>query len=381
MTESILDIYSVAAPGLEFVTAAELATMGHAARGTIRGGVAWRGSARDLYKANLWLRSASRVVVRVAEFHAGTFAELERRGKRVPWGRFVRARDSLKFRVTCHKSALYHTSAVAQRLAECASAVTGCSVVKDAELDEDADGSGGEQVFIVRLDHDTLTLSADSSGTLLHKRGYRMATAKAPMRETLAASMLLSSNWRHDEPILDPMCGSGTIPIEAAMAARKMAPGWNRSFRFEKWPGFDPAVWKALKDEAGNGTLARAPSPIVAADRDAGGVEAVAANAARAGVADDLEILHRPISATRRFGESRGWVVTNPPYGVRIGTDVRDLYAKTGQIMRTELKGWSLGFLSASAEAERQIALPLKQVFETTNGGIPIRFMVGGGID
>ena len=355
--------------------------MGYATRDAIRGGVAWRGSVRDLYAGNLWLRSASRIVVRVAEFRAGTFAELERRGKRIPWGRFVRARDHLKFRVTSHKSALYHTSAVAQRLAECASAATGCSVATDTEPGEGDDGTGGEQIFIVRLDHDILTLSADSSGTLLHKRGYRMATAKAPMRETIAAAMLLSSGWRHDEPILDPMCGSGTIPIEAAMAARGMAPGFSRSFRFEKWPGFDSAGWKRLKDQAETTALTRAPSPIVAADRDAGAVAACMANAARAGVAEDLEIVHRPIAATRRLGESTGWVMTNPPYGVRVGTDVRDLYAKTGQILRGELRGWSIGLLSASADNDRQLGLPLKQLFETTNGGIPIRFMAGGARD
>jgi putative N6-adenine-specific DNA methylase len=376
MADSSLDLYSITAPGLERVTASELATLGVTPKGQSHGGIHWQGSARDLYNANLWLRTASRLVVRVASFHAGSFAELERRAKRIPWGRFVRARDRVRFRVACHKSALYHSDAVAQRLAEAASAATGCSSVSATDEEDDDDGVGGEQLFVVRIDHDTLALSADSSGTLLHKRGYRQASAKAPIRETIAAAMLLSSGWDPSMPILDPLCGSGTIPIEAALIGRKIAPGLHRQFRFERWPGFSPDVWAKLREQALDGALPRAPASIVASDRDPGALEAVASNAERAGVSSDVELIHRPLSASQPADSSRGWVITNPPYGIRVGTDVRNLYAKLGSMMRAEFKGWKLGVLTASPELERQIGIPLERLFEAKNGGIPIRFVV-----
>lgn len=379
MTDSLLDLYSITAPGIEGVTASELIQLGAAQVSQSRGGVGWAGSARDLYRANLWLRSATRILVRVASFHAGSFAELERRAKRVAWGRFVRARDRCRFRVTCHKSALYHSDAVAQRLMESVAAATGCAADPDAEVAEDHEGTTGEQLFVVRIDHDTLTLSADSSGILLHKRGYRQASAKAPMRETLAAAMLLSSGWKPDQPILDPMCGSGTIPIEAALIARRIAPGIQREFRFQRWPGFDPGSWSEVREAALSGALESAPMPIIASDRDVGAIAATTSNADRAAVSADLQIVQRPLSESGVDGAMLpGWVMTNPPYGVRVGTDVRNLYATLGGLMKSAFFGWRLGILTASPELERQLDLPLERVFETHNGGIPIRFMASG---
>lgn len=380
MADSLLDLYSITAPGLERITASELAALGVASGTETHGGIAWRGAMRDLYRANLWLRTATRVLVRVSRFHAGSFAELERRAKTVPWGRFVRARDHVRFRVTCHKSALYHSDAVAQRLGESVAAATGCTIGVDPGV-EDEDTTFAEQLFIVRIDHDIVTVSADSSGTLLHKRGYRQATAKAPMRETLAAAMLLSSGWARGEPLVDPLCGSGTIPIEAALIARNMAPGANREFRFERWPGFDRAGWQKLREEALSGTVEPAEASIVASDRDSGAIEAAMSNAVRAGVGGDVQIVQQSLSATSPTGDQVGWLMTNPPYGVRVGTDVRNLYARLGSMMRTSFAGWRLGILSASPELDRQLEMPLEHLFETKNGGITIRFLAGGVIE
>jgi putative N6-adenine-specific DNA methylase len=380
MADPLLDLYSITAPGLERITAGEIGNLCQGQAEQSHGGVAWQGALRDLYASNLWLRTATRVLLRVSEFHADSFAELERRARRVPWGRFVRARDHVRFRVTCHKSALYHSDAVAQRLMESVAAATGCPVGGDPEVSEEHEGTSGEQLFVVRVDHDTVTLSADSSGTILHKRGYRQASAKAPMRETLASAMLLASGWRPEDPILDPLCGSGTIPIEAALIARRIAPGINREFRFERWPGFDAAAWSALREQALSDALKRPPAAIVGADRDPGAISAAASNADRAGVADDVQLIQRAISASGA-GESTegGWVITNPPYGVRVGTDVRNVYARLGSLMRGAYRSWNLGILTASPELERQLGLPLERSFETRNGGIPIRFMVRKG--
>jgi putative N6-adenine-specific DNA methylase len=383
MADSSADLYLVTAPGLEHITAAELIALGMTPGGETHGGIAWRGTMRDLYRANLWMRTTTRVLLRASRFHAGSFAELERRAKTVPWGRFVRARDSVRFRVTCHKSALYHSDAVAQRLGESASAVTGCTFTgapesEDQEPEEQQPAATiGEQLFIVRIDHDTVTVSADSSGVLLHKRGYRQATAKAPMRETLAAAMLLSSGWRRDQPLVDPLCGSGTIPIEAALIARNIAPGINREFRFERWPGFDRTAWETLRGEALAGASDSVPASILASDRDAGAIAATMSNAVRAGVGGDVQIAQQSLSATSPTDRRSGWLITNPPYGVRLGTDVRNLYARLGSMMRTSFAGWNLGILSADAELDRQLGIPLERMFETKNGGIAIRFLVG----
>jgi putative N6-adenine-specific DNA methylase len=386
MADSSLQLYSITAPGLERITAAELGALGMPPRGESRGGVAWRGTMHDLYRANLWLRTATRVLVRVSSFHADSFAELERRAAQVPWGRFVRARDHVRFRVTCHKSALYHSGAVAERLGRSVSAVTGCAApsvagagaaVDTSDDDSDDVATTGVQLFVVRVDHDVVTISADSSGVLLHKRGYRQASAKAPIRETLAAAMLLSSGWTAGQPLLDPMCGSGTIANEAALLARKIPPGLHREFRFERWPGFDQSAWEGMRDEASSAMVGNAPASIVAADRDAGACVAATSNAARAGVDGDVQVVQRALAASEPAGTLPGWVITNPPYGVRVGTDVRNLYAKLGMLMRTSFASWRIGIITASPELERQLKIPLERMFEARNGGIPVRFAIG----
>lgn len=381
MPDSSLDLFAITAPGIEALTAGELRALGAAPVVVTHGGVMWKGGVRELYLANLWLRTASRVLVRVAKFHAASFHELERRAKRVPWADFVAQGQTVRFRVTCHKSALYHSDAVAERLARSVGAATGAAPDGgDGRVgDDDDELDSGAQLFVVRIDHDTVNISADSSGALLHRRGYRQAIAKAPLRETLAAAMLLASGWDPKTPLLDPMCGSGTIPIEAASFARCIAPGIGRQFAFAQWPGFRPEIWGDLQSKALDGELPAAQSRIIASDRDAGAVQATVENAVRARVANDIQIRQLPLSAARPVGEIHGWIMTNPPYGIRVGTDVRDLYARLGTIVRNEFSRWHLGMLSASPAMERQLRIPLEPLFETRNGGIKIRFLVGGG--
>jgi putative N6-adenine-specific DNA methylase len=374
-----LDLFTVTAPGLETLTARELQTLGADARVAGAGGVAWKGTRHSLYEANLRLRTASRIIVRVARFHASSFHELERRARRVPWERFVRDHEGARFRVTCHKSALYHSDAVAQRLADSVTRATGAIAVAAPRADDDdaepAEGADrAEQLFVVRVDHDTVTVSADSSGALLHRRGYRLATAKAPLRETIAAAMLMGSGWRPEQPLVDPMCGSGTIAIEAALIARRMAPGRARGFRCEAWPDADARAWESVRERARSEELASAPATIVASDRDAGAVEATRANAARAGVQGDITVEQRPLSAIELEAAAHGWIVTNPPYGIRVGTDVRNLYSKLGAIVRAT-PSWRLAMLSAAPALDRQLRLSLERVFDTRNGGIPVRLV------
>jgi putative N6-adenine-specific DNA methylase len=364
-----LECFAAASPGLEPLVAAELQALGKLQSVTVGeaepGGVSFRADRAGLFAANLHLRIASRVLVRIGTFHASAFHELERHAARLPWREFVASGQPVAFRVTSRKSRLYHQDAIAQRLLAVAGGAT-------------APEGGAAQEFVVRLFRDECTVSADASGELLHRRGYRLASAKAPLRETLAAAMLVGSGWDGSAPLVDPMCGSGTIPIEAALLARRIPPGMARRFAFMHWPGFDESAWGRLVRQARERVLPRAPVSILGSDRDAGAVAASVANAERAGVAGDIEWRRAAISAMAP-PQGRGWIVTNPPYGVRVGErrDLRDLYAQLGNVARRCCPGWEVAFLAAHPELERQTGLEQAVRFTTENGGIRVRLVQG----
>ena len=355
-------------------------------RGSVQpGGVAWTGDLESLARANLWLRTASRVLVRVAEFRARTFFELERHARKVPWERFVSAGVPVGLRVTCRKSRLYHSDAVAQRIAEAIDRALGGAAPTptvqnrgDDESEVEVHEGGREQLFVVRVLHDVCTVSADSSGAGLHRRGYRLELAKAPLRETLAAAVLLGSGWRGETPLTDPMCGSGTIVIEGALIARRIAPGARRRFSFLDWSEADAAVWSRLVAQAREQQIERSPVRITGSDRDQGGIAAANANAARAGVEGDIELATRAISALEPVPPP-GVVATNPPYGVRIGEAdrLRNLYAQLGNVLRRSRAGWTLAMLSAQPRLDAQLGFPLEERLHTRNGGIAVRLVVG----
>jgi len=315
-----------------------------------------------MMRANLWLRTASRVLVRVARFCATEFYELEKRAKRIHWDEFLAPGKAVDFRVTARKSKLYHSDAIAERLIK----ATGRPSADDGQL------------FIVRVFRDEFTISVDTSGELLHMRGYRQAVGKAPLRETLAAALLLSADWAGAGPLVDPLCGSGTIPIEGALLARRIAPGIRRSFAFMDWRSYYEPAWLTLKAQAKAGALASSPVMVVASDRDVGAVDAARANAERAGVGSDLELSVRAVSAVKP-PEMKGLIATNPPYGKRVGeeTDVRNLYAQLGHVLRDRFGGWRVGLYSPDPKLTKQIGLPLTEALRTTNGGIRVAAMVG----
>lgn len=369
--------FAIAAPGLEPLLADELKELG--IKGTaVPGGVEWNGSESSIAIANLWSRIASRVVVRIGEFSARTFFELERHAKKVEWAKYVGSGDAVRFRTTAKKSKLYHTGAIEQRLQDAIARQLKREIIVGGTEDDD-EGEGTGQLFIVRVDRDQFTISADTSGALLHRRGYRQAVAKAPLRETLAAAMLRGAGWNAKAPLVDPMCGSGTIAIEAAMIARKIPPGLERQFAFLAWPGADVARWKSLVEHARGQILGRSAVAIAASDRDAGAIEAAKSNAQRASVADDVQFAVQPISGASPVGNGPGLVITNPPYGERLSAskDVRNLYAQLGNIARAKFHGWELAMLSPNKVLESQTQVDFEERFKTTNGGIPVRLVVG----
>lgn len=375
-----LDCFAIVAPGLEPFALAEAQALGLNAVAE-EGGLAWSGDARSALLANTALRIASRVLVRLANFEARSFAELERHARKIAWGRVLRAGDAVRFRVTCKKSKLYHSDAVAQRLADAAMRVVPGVRAEGGSATEDEIDDGDEDVslIVVRLMRDRCTVSADSSGALLHRRGYRQATAKAPLRETIAAAMLAASEWDNTSPLVDPLCGSGTIPIEGALQARQIAPGAHRRFAMERWPTVAPSLGERVRAELAERARPRADAEIVGSDRDAGAIAAASSNAERAGVSEDIVVAVRSLSAAVFPDAARGWIVTNPPYGVRVGEAdrVRDLWAQLGNVLRDRAPGWRLALLSPDTALERQLKIPLRAAASISNGGIPVRIMIG----
>ncbi len=334
------------------------------------GGVEFRGGLPALYRANLHLRTASRILVRLgSSFYAAAFSELRKKASRLPWERFLTPGQPVSIRATCHKSKLYHSEAVAERIAGAIADRLGkpSPMLKPA----DEESANPPQLVVVRLVNDLCTVSLDSSGELLHRRGYRQAVAKAPLRETLAAAMLLASGWDMQSPLLDPFCGSGTIPIEAALMALGIPPGGKRKFAFMEWPGFDSAVFSDQLSIINEKPLT---PMILASDRDAGAIEMARANAERAGVAERIGFTRQAVSSVTPPA-GKGWVVTNPPYGKRVseGKDLRNLYARFGEVLRQKCPGWDVSVLCSDPSLLGQMRLGLDTSLAMVNGGVNVR--------
>jgi putative N6-adenine-specific DNA methylase len=374
----------VTAPGLEPFTAQELTALEllpvPTAEAATTGGVEFKGDLNALYCANLHLRTASRILARLGTFfYATTFPELQKRAARLPWERCLTPGQPIAMHVTCHQSKLYHSDAVARSVSAGLDERLGkpCTLVK---ADEQADGHP-PQLIIVRLVDDKCTISVDSSGELLHKRGYRLAVAKAPLRETLAAALLMASNWDKSASLLDPFCGSGTIPIEAALMALNIPPGLNRRFAFMDWPGYESSAFSAQRSGvSGQQHPVRTMSAptILASDRDAGAIKMARENAERAGVANSIEFKCQAVSSITP-PPGTGWVVTNPPYGLRIseGKDLRNLYAQFGKVLRLHCPGWKVSVLCNDPVLLGQMQLELDTSLGFVNGGIGVRVARG----
>jgi len=383
-------LFAVSAPGLEPYTAVELRQLGllpadmetappskHKKKKPAvkySGGVAFSGDLEAIYQANLCLRTASRVLVRLGEFNAAAFSELRKKASRLLWERYVKPGQPVALRVSCRKSRLYHSSAVAERVAGAIGDRLGQPPPVGKFDDQGTDQL--PQLIIVRLVRDRCTISLDTSGALLHRRGYRLETAKAPIRETLAAGMLLASGWDAASPLLDPFCGSGTIPIEAALKARGISPGSQRHFSFMDWHNFNAQMWEKVLEKEKLHTRSRIPK-IIASDRDAGAIRIASANAERAGVANDIEFSCRAVSAIEPHGS--GWVVTNPPYGMRVSKnkDLRNLYAKFGKVLRVKCPGWHVAFLCNDLRLIHNTGLRLDTSLSLNNGGVAVKLARG----
>lgn len=363
MTRPLHDAVAVCPPGLEPWSLAELGPLGVRTGTPTRGLVPFRATTRQLYLVNRWARIANRVLVRIARFPATTWTELERGAGRIEWSHYRGKGVAPKFRVTATKSKLIHTDAVAQRFHQ---------VAGPPSLGEP------EQLFVVRIHHDRVTVSVDTSGESLHKRGWRGEVGAAPLRENIAAGMLAVAGWHPDQALLDPFCGSGTIPIEAARLAAGLPPRCERTYAFERWPSFEPGTYASV--EASPPPAAPAPGPpgaILASDRDEEMVAATVANAERAGVAD--RITARAAVVSHLKGQhGPGWVVTNPPYGHRVGDPERleRLYARFGAVVRDRLPDFGVAMIAADRRLARAAGLSAVTAADLSSGGIRVQILL-----
>jgi 23S rRNA G2445 N2-methylase RlmL len=343
-----LDLVATSTFGLEAIVTRELEALGYSARSTQTGRVEFEGDAAAVARTNLHLRTADRVLVRVAGFRAPDFEALFETTLDLPWENWIGPEDGFPVAGRSVKSTLSSVPAV-QR------------TVKKAIVERlmRAHGVGtlpetGPVVPVeIALLKDEATLLLDTSGSGLHKRGYRDLVGAAPLRETLAAALVDLSFWKRGKPLVDPFCGSGTIAIEAAMMGRRMAPGLGRTFAAEDWPWIEESAWAVAHEEARDQELLDLGEPVLASDIDENALALARRHAERAGVAADIRFERRPFSELESTLEY-GCVVTNPPYGVRLedDADVRRLY-ESMRVVFARLPTWSFFVLTPWRDFEQ----------------------------
>ena len=353
-----MDIFLVTAPGLEPLLAEEASRLGFDVTGTIPGGVNMTGDWSVVVRANRDLRGATRVLVRLTEFRAMHLAQLDKRARKLPWADWLLPDVPLRVEATCRKSRIYHHRAAAQRIERAVAETLGAPIGKDAPI-----------TLKVRIEDDLCTISVDTSGPSLHKRGLKQQVNKAPMRETLAALFLRACGYSGDEPVYDPMCGSGTFVIEAAEIATGLAPGRARSFAYEN-----------LATSRGVAPLPTPPQDtscqFYGSDRDTGAIAMSRANADRAGVTHLTSFTAKPISDITPPEGPTGLVIVNPPYGGRVGNKkpLYGLYAAFGQRVIDEFSGWRVGMVTSEAGLAKATGLPFAPPGPIVDhGGIKVR--------
>ena len=350
--------------GLESIVAGELKSLGYENLTVENGRVLFTGSDRDIARCNIWLRSADRVLLRLAEFKARDFEELFQGALAVPWEEIIPENGMMHVTGKSIKSTL--------------SSVPACqSVVKKAVVNamkrrykrsmfpEDGPVYKIEIAFL----KDIATLTIDTSGAGLHKRGYRLTGGEAPLRETLAAAVIRLSKWKPDRVLADPFCGSGTIAIEAAMIGKNIAPGIKRTFAAESWPHIPAKIWKTLRDEA-QAQINNTPLEIFASDSDSRVFRSARENAANAGVSDNIVFQKKPLSefsSKKKFG----CVICNPPWGERSGDreSAEALYREMNEVF-TKLDSWSFFILSGHEGFEKHYATKATKNRKLYNGKI-----------
>lgn len=365
--------FATTAKGLEETLAGELRRQGVIDPALEKGGVRFSGDMSVCYRANLWLRTAHRILMPLAEFGCDTPQSLYDGVRSIPWTRYLNADLTLAVDCNLRDSALTHSGFVALK-------------TKDAVVDTIRDACGRrpsvnpadpDVLINVHLVRNRCTISLDSSGASLDKRGYRLDRREAPLRETVAAAMVELSGWDGSVPLVDPMCGSGTIPIEAALAASRRPPGLTRpGFGFQRWPGYESSVWGRIVGEARAAVLESLPMRIAGSDMSAQALQAAGRNAERAGVSGLVSYCRADIVDSPNPSPP-GIVLCNPPYGVRLGDEdsLRFLYRRIGDVLKRRFQGYTAYLLVGNSELAKQVGLRASRRIVLFNGPIECRLL------
>ena len=359
------DLIAASAFGLEAVVARELRDLGYQGKGVQPGWTLFQGDWEAVCRANTWLRAADRVLLRVGEFEAKDFGQLFDQTRELPWERWIgpqaafpvngrSVRSQLSSVPACQRSV---KKAIVERL-------------KKAHQTQTLDEIGPLYQVEASLLKDRVTLTIDTTGASLHKRGYRTLTGPAPLKETLAAAMVLLSFWRPERTLVDPFCGSGTIPIEAAMIARNMAPGAHRRFSAQSWPQASGELWRKARQEALDAVREETSLHILGGDLDPQAIQRARRHARQAGVQDQIQFYQqdiRELTSRREYG----CMIANPPYGERLGEDqeLDALYAEIAAAMK-RLETWSHYVLTSHQDFEQIVGASADRRRKLYNGRI-----------
>ncbi len=366
---SKIELIATAAFGLEAVVAKELKELGYKDQMVENGRVTFYGDELAVCRANLWLRSADRVLLKMGEFKATSFEELFENTKALPWPDLLPQDAEFPVAGKSVKSKLFSVP-------DCQAIVKKAIVekMKQKYRQQWFEESGSLYKIEVGLLKDIATLTVDTSGAGLHKRGYRELTAAAPLRETLAAAMVMLSKWPADRAFADPFCGSGTLPIEAAMIGLNMAPGLKRSFAAEAWPGFPGALWRKARQEAGELAESGGTLRITGTDMDGGVLSMARHHARKAGVEQHIHFQQRPFSELQSRYEY-GYIICNPPYGERMGElrEAEALYKEMRHVF-SKMPTWSFFILSSHLGFEKIFGRSAAKKRKLYNGRIQCNF-------
>jgi len=360
-----LRLIATAAFGLEAVVARELDMLGYSDHQTEDGRVTFAADTAAIARANLWLRCADRVLLEVGSFPATDFGQLFDGTRALPWEDWITEDGAFPVRGKAVRSQLMSVS-------DCQALVKKAIVDRLGESYGRARSpeSGASYPVEVSIVRDRVTLALDTSGAGLHKRGYRSSIGEAPLKETLAAALVQLSHWNRDRALIDPMCGTGTIPIEAALIGRDMAPGVNRSFAAESWPAVAPALWQQARTEARDRARPCLNTRIIGTDIDRRALSQARQHATQAGVAADIHFQQEAV-ANLRTPERYGCVICNPPYGVRLGAHgaVERMYEDMATAF-APLDTWSIYVLTTHPRLEALFDRKATRRRKLYNGGI-----------
>jgi putative N6-adenine-specific DNA methylase len=368
--------FAVCTPGLKKTCLNEMIAAGFSENNlkATPGGIEFQARLKSCMDFNLSLRSPSRILMRISNFKADSFEKLEKKIKAIDWILYLPQNCSLKFNVTSKKSRLYHSDAIAQR----------CEKIIFDQLQTNNSFTAerrSNQTIYIRAEHDLFTISIDTTGNILFKRGVKKKINKAPLRENIAFAMLLWAKFSSNDILIDPMCGAGTFSLEAAMMKSNVPPGFFRAFAFQNWPVFSCKTYAYMKKQAQIKFNEFSGSQIFASDVDDDALDAIKQNICKHDFLNIIDVSKKDfftITPSMISPEKKGVIMLNPPYGKRLGQkkDTALFYNEIGKKLKSDFKGWRVGIILPSREVKLlpRLKLELKPV---VHGGLDIFAGIG----